>query len=294
MTMADLITVRIQVGLDKQIRFSKTLPRDSTVDDMRRIVRQNQKIASSDGVVLISNGQSLKYPDITLADLGICDDSMIICIISKEKGRDIEKLISDEQGEGEQLRNKSLEPVLECVFISRPFGFSAWADEGGNNAIVTKVSGRRALQLGIKIGYCVYKVNDIEVYNWRHTKVLNSLTSTPCPIRLTFIDLGHEYSVSFTCKPMGFTVVRGKDSKNAKVSKINLKSAAQKGVKIGSYVVTVNDQPVFGLKHRRILGIIDSAGFPIRLGLRHPPKLIESREKRLLHKTKKIFSWAAK
>jgi len=289
-----LITVRIQVGLDKRIRFSKTLPQDSTVDDMRRIIRQNQKIASSDGVVLISNGQSLKNPDITLADLGICNDSMIICIISKEKGRDIEKLISVEKGEGEQLRDK-MEPVLECEFISRPFGFSVWADEGGDNAIVTKVSGRRALHLGIKIGYCVYKVNDIEVYHWRHTEVLNSLTSTPCPIRLTFIDLGYEYSVSFQSKPLGFTVVQGKDSKNAKVSKINLKSAAQKGVKIGSYVVTVNDQQVFGLKHRKVFKIIETAGFPIRLGLRHPPKLlIESRGKKLLHKTKKIFSWTAR
>jgi len=244
-------------------------------------------------VVLISNGQSLKNPDITLADLGICNDSMIICIISKEKGRDIEKLISVEKGEGDQLRDK-MEPVLECEFISRPFGFAVWANEGGDNAIVTKVSGRRALHLGIKIGYCVYKVNDIEVYNWRHAEVLNSLTSTPCPIHLTFIDLGYEYNVSFQSKPMGFTVVRGKDSKNAKVSKINLNSAAQKGIKIGSYIVTVNDQQVFGLKHRRILNIIDSAGFPIRLGLRHPPKLlIKPRGKKLLNKTKKIFSWTA-
>jgi len=283
------------VGLDKRIRFSKTLPRDSTVDDMRRIIRQNQKIASIDGVVLISNGQRLKNPDITLEDLGICNDSMIICIISKEKGRDIEKLISVEQGEGEQLRDKSLEPVLECEFISRPFGFSVWADEAGDNGIVTNVSGRRALHLGIKIGYCVYKVDDMEVYNWRHSEVLKSLTSTPCPIRLTFIDLGNWYSVSFSCKPMGFTVSQGKNSKNAKVTKINLEIAAQKGVKIGSYVTAVNDIQVFGLKYKRILDIIDSVGFPIRIGLRHPPKLlVESREKKLLHKTKKMFSWAAR
>jgi len=295
MTMADLIKVRIQVGLDKRIRFSKTLPQDSTVDEVRRIIRQDQKIASSDGVVLISNGQSLKNPDITLADLGICDDSMIICIISKEKGRDIEKLISVEQGEGAKSRDKTSEPVLDCEFISRPFGFAVWADEGGDNAIVTKVSGRRALHHGIKIGYCVCKVNDIEVLNSRHTEVLKSLTTTPCPIRLTFVDLGHEYYCSFGGKPMGFTVVRGKDSKNAKVSKINLKSAADKGVKIGSYIVSVNDHQVFGLKHKRIIDIINYVGFPLKLGLRHPPKLqMVSREKKLLNKTKKIFSWAAR
>jgi len=292
--MADLITVRIQVGLDKRIRFSKTVPQDSTVDDIRHIIRQDQKIASNDGVALISNGQSLKNPDITLSDLGICNDSMIICIISKEKGRDIEKLIGIEQKEGQQKDNR-LEPVLVCDFTSRPFGFAVWADESGDNAIVTKVDGKRALQLGIQIGYCVYKVNDTEVLNSTHKELLSYLKTTPCPIRITFVDWGHEYTVSFAGKPMGFTVVQNKDSKNARVSKINLQSAVVKGVKIGSYIVAVNDHRVFGLKHKRIIDIINFAGFPLRLRLRHPPKLLMvSREKTLLKKTKKIFSWASR
>jgi len=283
------------VGLDKRIRFTKTVPQDSTVDDMRRIIRQGQKIASSDGIVLISNGQSLKNPDITLADLGICNDSMIICIISKEKGRDIEKLIGVDEEEHNRAQANRMEPVLICEFISRPFGFAVWADESGGNAIVTKVAGRRALHLGIQIGYCVYKVNDIVVFNWKHGEVLNCLKTTACPIRLTFVDLGHEYTVSFVGKPMGFTVVQGKDANNAKVSKINLKSAAQKGIKIGSYIVSVNDHHVFGLKHKRIIDTINYAGFPIRLRLRHPPKLLlVSREKKLLNKTKKIFSWTSR
>jgi len=287
--MADLITVRIQVGLDKRIRFSKTVPQDSTFDDLRHIIRQDQNIASKDGVVLISNGQKLKNPDITLSDLGICNDSMIICIISKEKGRDIEKLIGIEKKE--EQPDKKLEPVLVCDFTSRPFGFSVWANESGDNALVTQVDGKRALQAGIQIGYCVYKVNDIELFNKRYKESLSFLKTTPCPVRITFVDLGHEYTVTFPGKPMGFTVVQDKDSNNARVSKINLKRALEMGVKIGSYIVAVNDHRVFDLKHKRIIDKINFAGFPLRLSLRHHPKLLMvSRKKKLLRKTKKIFS----
>jgi len=281
------------VGLDKRIRFSKTVPQDTTVDDMRRLIRQAQNISSNDGVVLISNGQSLKNPDITMADLGICNDSMIICIISKEKGRDIEKLIGDE--DGEQYKDSRLEPVLECEFTSRPFGFAVWANESGDNAIVTKVAGRKALQYGIQVGYCVYKVNDLLVFNWKHKEVLKCLKTTSCPIRLTFLDLGHEYTVSFEGKPLGFTVVQDKESNNAKVSKINLKSANQKGIKIGSYIISVNDQRVFGMAHKGIIEIINRARFPINLRFRQPPKLLlVTREKKILQKTKKMFAWASR
>merc|ERR550534_2251362 len=230
-------------------------------------------------------------PDITLADLGICNDSMIICIISKEKGREIEKIIGDENG---QYENKRLEPVLECEFLSRPFGFAVWANESGDNAIVTKVAGRRALHLGIQIGYCVYKVNEIVVFNWKHNEVLNCLKTTQCPIRLTFVDLGTEYTVKFEGKPLGFTVVQGKDSNNAKVSKITLMSAVEKGIKIGSYIVAVNDRKVFGLTHKSIVDIINYAVFPIRLRLRHPPKLLLlSRGKRLQKMKRKVLAWAS-
>jgi len=291
--MVDLITVRIQVGLDKRVRFSKTVPQDSTVDDMRQIIRLHQKIDSGDGVVLISNGQKLKNPDITLADLGICNDSMIICIISKEKGRDIEKLI----GNNEEARYKDdrMEPVLECEFVSRPFGFAVWADEGGDNAIVIKVAGETALRHGIQIGYCVYKVNDNIVFDWKHQDVLHCLKTTTCPLRITFVDMGHEYTISFQGKPLGFTVVQDKESRNARVHKINQKSTAQKGLKVGSYIISVNDKHLYGMKHRHIIENINKARFPIRLKFRQTPKLmIVSREKKILSKTKKLFSWASR
>jgi len=292
--MVELITIRIQVGLDKRIRFSKTVPQDSTVDDVRQIIRQHQKIDSSDGVVLISNGQSLKNPDITMAELGICNDSMIISIISKAKGRDIENLI----GEDEEAKNEDnrMEPVLESEFASRPFGFAIWGNERGDNAIVTKVAGKKALQYRLQVGYCVYKVNDIVVFGWKHKKILNCLKTTACPLRITFLDLGHEYIISFPGKPLGFTVVPDKESKNARVSKINLQSAARKGLKIGSYITSANDNNLFGMKHADIIEIINKSRFPIRLKFRQLPKLmiVPKRKKKILSKTKKLFSWGSK
>jgi len=291
--MVDLITIRIQVGLDKRIRFSKTVPEDSTVDDIRSIIRLHQKIDSSDGIVLISNGQSLKNPDITLADLGICNDSMIICIISKEKGRDIEKLIGGD--EKEKFKRDRMEPILECEFVCRPFGFAVWADENGNNAIVIKVAGETALRHGIQIGYCVYKVNNIVLFDRKHKEVLHSLKTISCPIRITFLDLGNEYTISFNGKPLGFTVVQDKQQNNARVSKVNAKSTIQKGLKVGSYIISVNDKHLYGMKHSKIIQNINNARFPIRLKFRQTPKLMMvTKEKKILSKTKKLFAWAAR
>jgi len=291
--MVDLITVRIQVGLDKRIQFSKKVPQDSTVDDMRRIIRLHQKIDSSDGVVLISNGQSLKNPDITMADLGICNDSMIICIISKEKGRDIEMLIGDK--EETPHKDNRMEPVLECVFVTRPFGFAVWPDEKGENAIIVKVARKTALQYGIQIGYCVYKVNNTIVFDRKHNEVLHFLKAITCPVRITFLDMGHEYTMIFQGKPLGFTVVHDKESNNARVSKINRKNPAEKGLKIGSYVISVNDKHVFGMRHTKIIECINDAQFPIRLKFRFPPKLLMVRkQKKILSKTKKLFTWVSR
>jgi len=279
--MTDLITVRVQIGLNKEKRFDETVLQDSTIDDLRRIIRQNPDldISSSDGVVLISNGQSLKNPNITLADLGICSESLIICIISKHTGREIEKLFNDE--EDANYENGKITPVLECVFHSRPFGFAVWANERGQNAIVTKVAGQNALQSGVKIGYCVYKVNDKLVFNKRHDEVLGYLKDWRCPIRITFIDLGREYTIAFQSKPLGFTVVQDREGNNARVSKINKKKAVDAGVKIGSYVTAVNNVHVFGSEHREIISTINEADFPIILKFRRPPKLliVSSRKK---------------
>jgi len=272
--MTDFITVRVQIGLNKEKRFDKTVPQDSTIEDLRRVIRHNLDldISSSDGVVLISNGQSLKNPNITLADLGICSESLIICIISKQTGREIEKLFNNE--EDTNYENGKITPVLECVFHSRPFGFAVWANERGRNAIVTKVAGNYALQSGIQIGYCAYKINDTPVFNKSHDEVFEYLKNWKCPLRITFIDLGREYAVAFQSKPMGFTVVQDREGNNAKVSKIIMKKAGDAGVKIGSYVTAVNNVQVFGSEHRKIISTINQADFPIILKFRRPPKLL--------------------
>ena len=190
----------------------------------------------------------------------------------KETGREIEQLINDE--EDSRYNDEKVLPVLECVFNSRPFGFAVWANERGQNAIVTKVAGENALRLGIMIGYCVYKVNDKLVFNQSHEEVLGYLKDMSCPLKVTFIDLGREYTVAFQSKPLGFTVVQDREGNNAKVSKINKKKAVDAGVKIGSYVTAVNNLYVFGLGHRNIISVINKAEFPITLRFRRTPKLL--------------------
>jgi len=272
--MSNLITVRLQIGLDKLKRFPRTVPQESTVDDLRRIIRRipDANISPSDGVVLISNGQSLKNPTITLIELGLCNDSLIICVISKETGREIEKLLSSD--EDTKYKDHIIYPVLDCVFTSRPFGFAVWANERGENAIVTKVVGRKALELGVQIGYCVYKVNNQIVFNQSHEEILGYLKNMSCPLRATFVDLGREYTVSFQSKPLGFTVVQDNEGNNARVSKINIKRTVKAGVKIGSYIIGIHDLNVFGLRHLQIINIINKANFPIIIRFRRPPKLL--------------------
>jgi len=274
-----LVTVKIQVGVDaaKAAKFGKTVPLDTTVDDLRRIIRlhMRDKIQEEDGVVLIWNGRALKNPDQTLEDLSMTNDSFIICIVSQKTGREIEQqLMPDDEDEDAQYQSDKVEPILDCEFKSRPFGFAVWANEKGENAIVTKVAGKNALKLGIQIGYCVYKVNDTNVFNKKHNHVLDCLKNTTCPLRITFLDLGREYTIAFKTKPLGFTVIQDREENNAKVSKINTRAAAMVGVKIGSYVVAVNNNPVFGLKHRDIIKTINAANFPINLRFRRPPKLL--------------------
>lgn len=270
--MADFITVRVQVGVEDYVRFSKSVPQDTSVDEMKKLIREAAKIKASFGVVLISNGKPLRIPEATLHDHGICNDSLIICIISTTTGRDIEQLIGeDEKEEANDLGEKI---ALECQFDCRPFGFAVWANEKGENAIVTKVSGKNAITLGLKIGYCVYQVNRTLVFNMKHNDVLDYLKNVVCPLRVTFLDLGDEYTITFPRKPLGFTVVQDREARNAKVSKINTKEAVGQGVKIASHIVEVNDQSVFGLKHLEIVDIINGDEFPIKLKFRRPPKLL--------------------
>jgi len=270
------MTVRIQVGVEDYIRFTKTVLPDTKVKEMRKIIREHEKIEPLYGIVLIYNGKSLKNPDLTLTDHGICNDSMIICIISKETGRGIE-LLGVEEKEEVHCSAETLEKAVECEFWEKPLGFAVWANEMGENAIVTKVSGKFALMMGVKIGYCVYKLNGKLMFHRKHNDVLDHLKHVKCPVIISFVDLGQEYAITFQMKPLGFTVSQDRDENNAKVSKINTGTANALGVQIGAHVVGVNGHDVFGMKHDQIVTLINKAGFPITIKFRHTPKLMQVR-----------------
>jgi hypothetical protein len=280
--MSELVTLRIQIGIHKPTRFSLTVPWGTTVEDFRTCVRQEENIDPAFWLILIYNGRILKKPDFTLYELGICDDSFLTCIISKNTGIEIEGLFSDEEDENEQ----DYETACEANFYTRPFGFAVLPNEDGENAIVTEVTRNLTIQRGVKIGYCVYKVNDNIVFGKEHKEVLNCLKKAACPVNVQFIDKGSEETITFESKPLGFTVIEDKERTNAKVSKTE-KSAASKGVKVGSYIVLVNGETVFGRLYKDICAVINSSNFPITLTFRRPPKVqVLSIKARLTGKSK--------
>jgi len=304
--MAELIEVRIQMGVENPAVFLERVEQHWTVAQMREIIRRKHGIDTSDGVVLIWNGQSLKNPISTLSDLGICNDSLIICIVSKETGREIEQLIGDD--EDAKYKDNNDKPEVVCEFVSRPFGFSVWPNEKGENAIVTMVSGESARGKGIKIGYCVYKVNDKIVFNGQHDDILDGLRNLKCPIKLTFIDLSLEYAILYSAKPLGFTVLQDREGNNARVKKISKLKERMETPQIGSYITAISGKDVFGKPHKYIIELINEAGFPLEVQFRHPPKLLSAKKQRdgmpkkmkdagdLENETKrkmKLFKWFA-
>jgi len=276
--MSETIAVRIQMGVENPIRFPAKLRQDLTVADIRQIIRAEKGIDSLDGVVLIWNGQRLKNPGSTMSDLGICNDSLIICIVSKKTGREIEQLIGDD--EDAKYIDDNGNPKVVCQFGSRPLGFSVWPNEKGENAIVTAVGGEAAREKGVKIGYCVHKINDKIVFNGKHDDILELLRNLSCPIQITFLDLALEYSILYSGKPLGFTVIEDKMGNNARVRKITKVSKDTETPQIGSYITAVSENEVFGEPHKDIIKLINDAGFPLQIQFRHPPKLLTSKQQR--------------
>jgi len=294
--MPELITVRIQIGVSNPMRLTNSVSSWSTVDDLRLIIRQDERIDPSFGIVLIFNGNKLNDPDATLDELGICNDSLVICIISRNTGREIEALFEDKE---KKKKDQDLGIACEIEFKTRPFGFSVWANEIGKNAIVTQISNRSTSHRGVKIGYCVFKVNDTVVLGKQHKEVLNYLKNSECPLKVQFIDCGWELTLMFDSKPLGFTVVSDNDRANAKVYKTE-EISASRGLAVGYYIVSVNDEPVFGRLHKEICDVINNAKFPIKLTFRKPPKLkawtprsklVDRSISNLTKSTKKKFGW---
>lgn len=273
------IDLQIQIGLgpgkqDVTIRIDNPAQTES----LQALRRKTAQIAKVDAkrCNLIFNGARLSNYEESLTQSGITHQSRLICIISSDKA------LKDQTAEERSYSNlgmqradpAQLETALTCTFNTRPFGFAVWANSRGYNAVVTKVAGSNALDMGIKIGYVVKTCNGHSVYGVQHDQVLSILKATACPITLEFGDLGEEYVCKFASKPLGFTVIQDREKNNAKVSKINTGETQNKGVRIGSYLVRVNDINTFGVTHKGIINVINEAEFPIDITFRHPPHLL--------------------
>jgi len=259
----DSILLTVQIGLPPKTSLFDIGTRSSETVGRLKALIANHKQTTADRVTLIWNGKKLDHNDRPIANLGMMSKSKIIAILSSKPASPPEP----EQPEKPKI-------VLTCKFNKRPFGFAVWANADGKNAIVTKVAGKQALQLGIQIGYVVDSCNGEEVYGKPHDEVLDLLKTTECPLTLKFADLGEQYECQFKKKPLGFTVIQDREENNAKVSKINTREAQDHGVKIGSYIVKVNDTSCFGWKHLEIIQLINKSSFPMTITYRHPPPLL--------------------
>jgi len=278
--MQSTIAIGVQIGIGASAQnLTLNLNATDKISHLRFVIAQNRNTDPA-LVNLIWNSSKIQPDDndLSIGDIGMTDGSNIICILSSgRKYADQSKQEKDEAKLGTEKQEDAdaeHEIVLSCEFDRRPFGFAVWANAQGKNAIVTKVAGKNALTLDIKIGYVVYRCNGKKVYGRPHDEVLQELKTTKCPLTLEFADLGEEYECDFKEKPLGFTVIQDREENNAKVSKINTRGAQDKGIKIGSYIVKVNDEDCFGSKHKEIINTINRSQFPMSLVLRHPPSLL--------------------
>lgn len=269
------IQVKAQIGVGNSKLLTVNTTKNSRFEDLTRSIADSQGV-NANRVTTIWNGDVMTDPSIVIGDRGVTNGSKIIFIISSRAGTHTEQdqRVITTHTPANDAQDASLQIVLRCSFESRPFGFAVWANASGKNAIVTKVAGANALQLGIQIGYVVYNCNGEKVYGRPHDEVLELLKTTKCPLKLEFADLAQAYVCAFTAKPLGFTVIQDREENNAKVSKINTRAAQNLGVLIGSYVVGVNNVNVFGKKHKQIIAEINKASFPINIKFRHPPALL--------------------
>lgn len=271
------LSIRVGISADSP-KFDLVMQKTDTVKKLRDEIATSPTVQClPEQVIMVFNGSRLNIDsmgDFKLANLGFTDDSMVIVIISKSGGKVAKEQENIGLTKDQQKKDADLTEALTATFDSRPFGFAVWANASGRNAIVTKVAKENALKLGIKIGYVVWKCNGESLFGRPHDEALGKLKNTPCPLDLTFADLGTEYQPVFKQKPLGFTVIQDREEKNAKVSKINTSKAQQMGIMIGSYIVKINDTECFGWKHKEIIKTINKAKFPLKLTLRHPPPLL--------------------
>lgn len=284
--------VDLQLKSHGVMEMAKQLSREQSIPVERMNLIFNGNAFLQKGKITVRTAATVDGAvDASVQDVKMAHGSVIICILSSGETEDkmtSEEKANDNLGAAEEDTGDH-RIVLRTQFNKRPFGFAVWANAQGKNAIVTKVAGQKALELGIQIGYTVSHLNGTKVYGFAHDVVLEKLKTTQTPLTLDFVDLGEEYTCAFKSKPLGFTVIQDREENNAKVSKINTRAAQDLGVKIGSYIVVVNTNKVFGSKHKALVNGINVAKFPIMITFRHPPALLmlAPRSRRARHHKKR-------
>jgi len=74
-----------------------------------------------------------------------------------------------------------------------------------------------------------------------------------------------EYPITWTAKPLGFSIVMDTTGKNAYVSSIQKEDNLRKGLKLAAQIVSINGTDVRNMKHSSILEVIRKATLPMTL-----------------------------
>lgn len=73
------------------------------------------------------------------------------------------------------------------------------------------------------------------------------------------------YDITWTNKPLGFSIVMDTTGKNAYVSSIQKDDNIKKGLKLAAQIITINGQNAKNEKHQDILDMIKGAVLPMKL-----------------------------
>ncbi len=106
-----------------------------------------------------------------------------------------------------------------------------------------------------------------------HEDVLKSIKGAKLPCTFGFTDRGQEYSCTFKQKPLGFSILKDENKRNAKVVRIKDPRARRAGVINDSFLIAVNHQNCWGIPHEQIVSIIRAAQFPVICRFRITPAL---------------------
>jgi len=106
-----------------------------------------------------------------------------------------------------------------------------------------------------------------------YNHILGIINDIKLPCFISFVDRGVEYEVIFEQKPLGFSIIKDENNRNAKVCRITTIECEKAGVKLDSFLINVNHHHTWGMSHNDIMMIMKNENLPIKCRFRTTPRL---------------------